>query len=209
MRIELLIISYMSSLHTNDTMLQFWLKLLQWFCRRFLISSFFFAIHYNLPLEKAVPLYLNKPEISSSKNDLCQAWLKLAKRFKWRRLIKLRKSIFTISLFCPLGRGRGPSFEHIWSSFTQECLYLVWMKLAKWFWSEFSRYFVIISPLKKGCFIWTNLNPFYPRMLCTIFGWDWPSDSAAENLWIFFIYFNYFAIISPFKKGTALHLNKL
>ena len=37
-------------------------------------------------------------------------------------------------------------------------------------------YFVIISPLKRsGSFIWTNLNPLHPRMLCAKFGWNWLS----------------------------------
>ena len=43
-------------------------------------------------------------------------------------------------------------------------------------------YFVIISPLKRaGPFIWTNLNPLHPRMLCAKFGWNWPSSSGEED----------------------------
>ena len=30
-------------------------------------------------------------------------------------------------------------------------------------------------------FIWTNLNPFHPRMLCAKFGWNWPSSSGEED----------------------------
>ena len=41
---------------------------------------------------------------------------------------------------------------------------------------------VIISPWKKmGPFIWTNLNPNHPRMLCTKFGWNWSSGSGEEK----------------------------
>ena len=29
-------------------------------------------------------------------------------------------------------------------------------------------------------FIWTNLNPLHPRMLCAKFGWNWPSGSEEE-----------------------------
>ena len=37
-------------------------------------------------------------------------------------------------------------------------------------------------PLEKGGpFIWTNLNPLYPRMLCAKFGWNWPSGSGEED----------------------------
>ena len=48
--------------------------------------------------------------------------------------------------------------------------------------STYFRYFVIISPWKRaGPFIWTNLNPLYPRMLCAKFGWIWPSGSWEED----------------------------
>ena len=30
-------------------------------------------------------------------------------------------------------------------------------------------------------FIWTNLNPLYPRMLCAKFGWNWPSGSREDE----------------------------
>jgi hypothetical protein len=39
---------------------------------------------YYLPLEKGTALHLNKLESPSSKDDLCQVWLKLAQWF-WRR----------------------------------------------------------------------------------------------------------------------------
>ena len=48
--------------------------------------------------------------------------------------------------------------------------------------SMYFRNFVIISHLKRaGSFIWTNLNPLYPRMLCAKFGWNWPSCSEEED----------------------------
>ena len=41
---------------------------------------------------------------------------------------------------------------------------------------------VIISPWKRaGSFIWTNLTPLHLKMLCTKFGWNWPSDSREED----------------------------
>ena len=43
-------------------------------------------------------------------------------------------------------------------------------------------YFVIISPWKRaGPFIWINLNPLHPRMLCAKFDWNWPSGSGEED----------------------------
>ena len=30
-------------------------------------------------------------------------------------------------------------------------------------------------------FIWTNLNPIHPRILCAKFGWNWPCGSGEED----------------------------
>ena len=63
-------------------------------------------------------------------------------------------------------------------------------------------YFVIISPWKRaGPFIWTNLNPPFPRMFCAKFGWNWPSGSGEEDFLISSMYFYYFVIISPWKRA--------
>ena len=68
--------------------------------------------------------------------------------------------------------------------------------------SMYFPYFVIISPWKKaGPFIWTNLNPLHPRMLCAKFGWNWPSGSGEEDFLISSLYFRYFLIISPWKRA--------
>ena len=64
------------------------------------------------------------------------------------------------------------------------------------------KYFVIIKPWKRaGLFIWTNLNPLHPRMLCVKFGWNWPSGSGEEDFLILSTYFRYFVIISPWKRA--------
>ena len=43
-------------------------------------------------------------------------------------------------------------------------------------------YFPIISPLGRAWpFIWTNLNPLYPGILCAKFGWNWPSGPGEED----------------------------
>ena len=71
-------------------------------------------------------------------------------------------------------------------------------------------YFVIISPWKRaGPFIWTNLNPLYPRMLCAKFGWNWLSGSGEEDFFNFVNVFSLFRYYLPLEKGGALHLNKL
>ena len=48
--------------------------------------------------------------------------------------------------------------------------------------SMYFRYFWIISSWKRaGPFIWTNLNPLHPRMLCAKFGWNSPGGSGEED----------------------------
>ena len=49
--------------------------------------------------------------------------------------------------------------------------------------SMYFRYFVMISLWKRAWpFIWTNLNPLFPRMLCSKFGWNLPRGSGEEDL---------------------------
>ena len=72
------------------------------------------------------------------------------------------------------------------------------------------RYFVIISPWKRaGSFIWTNLSPLHPRMLCAKFGWNWLSGSWEEDFLILSPYFLLFRNYLSLEKGRVLHLNKL
>ena len=62
----------------------------------------------------------------------------------------------------------------------KDALCQVWLKLAQWFWIRrfYFRYFIIISPWKRvGPFIWTNLSPHHPKLLCAKFGWNWLSGS--------------------------------
>ena len=61
--------------------------------------------------------------------------------------------------------------------------------------------FIIISPWKRaGPFIWTNLNPIHPRMLCAKFGWNWPSGSRGED------FFNFINVISLFHNYLPLEI---
>ena len=74
--------------------------------------------------------------------------------------------------------------------------------------SMYFRYFLIISPWKRaGPFIWTNLNPLQPRMLCAKFGWNWLSGSGEEEFLIFVNVFSLFRYYLPLKKGVVLQLN--
>ena len=59
-------------------------------------------------------------------------------------------------------------------------------------------YFVIISHCRRTwTFIWTNLNPFHPRMRCAKFGSNWHRCSGKEYFYILSVLFHYFVIISP------------
>ena len=87
--------------------------------------------------ENLLVLHLNKLESPSSKDALCQVWLKLAQWF-WRRRFLNLVNVFSL----------------------------------------FRNYL----PLEKdGAFIWRNLNPLHPRMLCAKFGWIWPIGSGEED----------------------------
>ena len=59
----------------------------------------------------------------------------------------------------------------------------------------------------KSIFIWTNLNPLYPKMRCVRFGWHWPPWFWRRRFLNSSMYFCFFEIISLGKSG-ALHLNK-
>ena len=69
----------------KDALWQVWLKLVQWFLRRFLNFVDVFSLFRNyLPLEKGGTFHLNKLESPWPKDAFCQVLLKLAQWF-WRK----------------------------------------------------------------------------------------------------------------------------
>ena len=63
----------------KDALCQVWLKLVLWFCRRFLnVVNVFLLFHYYLPMEKGMAFHSNKLDFPLPKDALCQVWLKLA-----------------------------------------------------------------------------------------------------------------------------------
>ena len=120
-------------------------------------------------------------------------------------LIKRRKNTIIIILM----RIKWFFFEQNWIPFTQGCFVpslveigsVVLEKKISLISTMYFHYFVIISPWKRaGPFIWTNLYPLHPRMLCAKFGWNWLSGSGEEDFWISSMYFRYFVIISPWRR---------
>ena len=84
---------------------------------------------------------------------------------------------------------RGSWFEQTWISTISGSFHInfsfpgpvVLEKIFKWHHPIFCIF--VIIPLLKGAwsFIWTNLNPLHPRMICTKFDWIWPSGSGEED----------------------------
>ena len=58
------------------------------------------------------------------------------------------------------------------------------------------------------CTFFNKLKSPLPKDASCKFGWNWPCGSW-QDFYISSMYFRYFVIIFPFKKGMALHLNKL
>ena len=57
-------------------------------------------------------------------------------------------------------------------------------------------------------FIWRNLNPLHPRMICAEIGWNWLIGYGEEDFLILNV-ISRFRNYLPFEKSMALHLNKL
>ena len=94
---------------------------------------------------------------------------------------------------------------------SKNALCQVWKKLVlekKIFKLILSMYFccfVTISPWKRVApFIWTNLNPHHPRMLCAKFCWNWSSGSLN-----FINVFLLFVIVSPWNRDWPFNWTNL
>ena len=65
---------------------------------------------------------------------------------------------------------------------------------------------IYLSWKRALTFIFTNLNPNHPGMLCAKFGLTMPSGSGEED---FFNVYSLSCNFLPFEKGVALYLNKI
>ena len=57
-------------------------------------------------------------------------------------------------------------------------------------------------------FIWRNLNPLHPSMLCAKFGSNWLNGSWEGDYKISSMY-SWISLLSPLEKGMIPHLNKI
>ena len=144
-----------------------WLKLAHWFWRRrfFNFINVFSRFRNYLPLQKSGALYLNKIESPSSKDALCQVWLKLARWFWRRRFLNFINVFSLFRNYLPLEKGGALHLNKLEFPSPKDALGQVWLKLAQWFWRKrFLNNFNIILhfryylPLEKGGAL--HLNKF-------------------------------------------------
>ena len=113
----------------KDALCQVWLKLAQWFWRRFLNFDNVFSLFPNyLPLEKGGALHFNKLEAPSPKDDFYQVWLKLAQWF-WRRRFS---NFFNVFSQFPMWVKAGKCLRRLfwmrwkWTMNPRDCFLLIW-----------------------------------------------------------------------------------
>ena len=158
----------------KDTLRKVLLELTLWFWRWFL--NFVIVL---MPFCHEIPLEKDKPfKYQSSKNALCQVWLKWALCF-WR--IK----------FLNFGNAFSLSFEQSWIHFTQGCFAQSLVEFDLFCRDDFKIslmyfcYFLIISARKRtGPLIWTNLN-YFKLKICQVWlkmaEWFWRRRQKCEK----------------------------
>ena len=106
----------------------------------FKLVNVFSLFHYYLPLEKGMALYLNKHELPSPKDTLCQVWMKLAHFFWRRRFFRIGQYIFTIHNYLPMEKSRVLHLNKPELASPKDTLCQVWLKFAKQFWRRFFKF---------------------------------------------------------------------
>ena len=115
--------------------------------------------------------------------------------FTWRNLNPYSPKVNFVNVYSlfrnylPLEKGGALHLNKLESPSPKDALCQVWLKLDQWFWRRFLNFLNVNSvflnylPLERaGPFVWTILNPLHPKMLCTMFGWNWLSGSGEEPL---------------------------
>ena len=108
-----------------------------------ILSMYFRYFCNNLPLEMGWVLHLNKRESPSSKDALCQVWLKMAQWF-WRKRYLNFVNVFSLfHNYLPLEKGGALHLKKLESPSPKDALCQVWLKLAQWFWRR--RFFNFVN----------------------------------------------------------------
>ena len=118
----------------NNALCQVWLKMARWFWRRtFLNFVNVFSLFRNyLPLGKGGALHLNKFESPSSKDALCQVWLKLAQWFLSRRFLNFVNVFSPFCNYLPLKKSMVLHLNKLESPSPKDALCQDCLKLAQW-----------------------------------------------------------------------------
>jgi hypothetical protein len=77
---------------------------------------------------------LNKLEFPSPKDNLYQVWLKLARWFWKRRLLKIFSVFLLFRYYLPLEKGYPLLLNKLESPLPKDDLCQVWLELVQWFW---------------------------------------------------------------------------
>ena len=97
----------------------------------------YFIISLLSALGKGQALHLNKLESASSKDALCQVWLKLTKWFWIRRFFNFVNEFLLFRNYLPLEKGRALHLNKIAYPPPKDFFCQVWLKLAQWFWRSY------------------------------------------------------------------------
>ena len=175
------------------------LKLAQWFWRRRYLNfvNVFSLFRNYLPLEKDGGPSFEQTWIPFTQGCFVPSLVEIC------QVVLEKKIFFNLSMyFCnfviisPFQKSWILHLNKFEFPFPKDALWQAWLKLAQWFCRR--RFFKFVNVIlqvrnylpvekRKWTFVWTNLNPLRPRMLCAKFGWNWPSGSwEAIQISIFF-----------------------
>ena len=110
--------------------------------------------------------------------------------------------------YLPLEKGGALLLNKLEFPSPKDYLCQVWLKLTQWFWrgrflkfvNAFSQFYNYLPLEKNWPFVWTILNPIYPRMICA--NLVKIGSAVLENIFTekLSMYFCNFVIVSPWKR---------
>ena len=116
---------------SKNALCQVWLTMAQWFWRRNVnFVNVFSLFRYYLSLEKGGALHLDKFEFPSSKDALCQVWLKW---FSRRRFLNVVNIFSQFSYYLSFEKGMALHLNKLKSPTPKDALCPVMLKSVQWF----------------------------------------------------------------------------